>query len=69
MEHEDNLKRGHFDPLNGRKGKKPRNLMGLIGVHDGVSDRAVSSRPLQQWQEPGAIHRMFVRMKSTRKQV
>jgi hypothetical protein len=64
-----NLKRGHYDPPIGRQSKKPRNLMGLIGVHDGVSDRDVPNRPVQHWQEPGAIHRMFVRMKSTRKQV
>ena len=50
------------------KCKKPRNMMGMVGIHDGHNIQPTPSVPTQHWQEPGAVHKMFVRMKSSRKQ-
>ena len=48
--------------------KRPRNLMGLLGV-GGISEGSSMAHSLQPWQAPGALHRMFIKMKTTRKQV
>ncbi len=62
---------GGLSPGRGEKARKrPRNLMGLVGLHGDYSQTAIEgARISQSWQEPGAIHRMYVRMKSSRKQV